>query len=1566
MSSSSGQERSPGNNPNQQNQPQSDRSLCVVGIGASAGGLSALEELFANLPADSGAAFVVIQHLSPDFKSLMKELLQRHTDMKVYRITHGMKLKPNSIFLIPPRKNLIVEAGILKLQERKKIKYEINLPIDLFFNSLAKNYQEKAIGVILTGSGSDGTHGLRSISEAGGITLVQEPSTAEFDSMPTSALATGVVNQALPVGELAKLIYKCIVSPLDLSELESIDSGLLTYANLRKIAAIILDSENVDFSNYKTSTMSRRIHRRRLINHLEDIGSYIELLHQSSEERRILCSDFLINVTSFFRDKFAWKSIENEILPAIVEKAEPEEELRFWIAGCSTGQEAYSLAILVDEALQKIDKPLRVKIFATDIDRSALEIASAGIYPHSIAKNVSSDRLQKYFVLNEDSYQIKQKIREMMIFSLHNLAKDAVYTRLHFASCRNVLIYMQVDLQLRILRNFHFALKTDGVLFLGVAESVLQYESEFVTLNKNKKIYQKQKNTKLLLSNQTFPTPSSESLIRAYKPPLPTAKQIHELSLKRLLNRSNSVVLIVDRDNQLIHVHGNSSQVLKLPDGPIVADATRIAKESLQLPLNTALHRAKKEQKTIEYSNVKLEESAEDCYADLTVIPPDSNQDDSDFYLVKVKIKTVMTSTAVTIEQSQASNDAKGRIVALEHELQHNRENLQALVEELEATNEEQQASNEELMASNEELQSTNEELHSVNEELHTVNIEYQSKIGELTQLNNDIDNLLKSTNIGVIFLDSELEIRKFTPAAVSAVSLRNADINRPLTELTPKFDCEELEELLKEVQSKQITIEREVKLKTSESYLLMRINPYHTEEDRNQGLVISFVAIDELKSIQLKLEGSLQEKNRQLAAIETATNGIAILQDNKFVYLNQAHVEMFGYSQPEELIGQSWHILYESKVLAQFEREIVPVLQDKGRWQGIVKAKHRDGHIFNEELTLNFSPTGDLICVCQDVSDRLMMENSLVESEKKYRYLYKNTPIMLHSIDSQGRILSVSNYWLETMGYSKKEVIGKKSTDFLTSESQQHAQEVLSGFFRTGSCHNVFYQWVRKDGSILNGLLSAISEIEDGKIVRSLAVVVDITEQRKKEELAEANRTKDSFLAHMSHELRTPLNSIIGFSHILKKDRSLVSEQLKFVDLINQSGQHLLTLVNNVLDISKLNANKLEMKYCDLNLAVFLQDIIPIFEAISQDKGLEFVTRVGEDVQLIVNTDETRLRQILFNLLSNAVKFTSTGKITLSVSCLATVADSHLKTIRFRVEDTGRGIPQDKHETIFNAFEQLNLSSHNIQGTGLGLPICQNILSLMGSKLHLTSEVGQGSCFWFDLDLSEVSSESLSLAAESEDKPTRVLATPCKVLVVDDNENHRLLLLKYFQDLGFTVEEAANGLAGMEIAQEFEPDVILIDLEMPIMDGKEMIEAIRQNTQLQNKTVFMVSANSQLICDPSGIKCDSFLVKPVDLERLLELLEKHLSLEWQTLSEEPKPQIAIDFVVPAHAKLAELLELSHLGLMKRIEQQMNLLEEIDSQYIYFANQVRQFTENCQQDSLEKWLKNLIKRDRQS
>ena len=1663
-------------------EPQkSDSDLFVVGIGASAGGLSALEELFSNLSGATGAAFVVIQHLSPDFKSLMKELLERRTLMPIYRVTEGMKLQPNSVYLIPPGQNLALAKNILHLEDRKKdknAKHELNFSIDLFFGSLAKNYGEQSIGVILSGSGSDGTHGLKAINEAGGVALVQDPETAEFDGMPRSAIATGVVNQILPPRELSQLIYQCIVAPVNSLETEKSNNNLINSSNLSQIAKLLIEEEGLDFSQYKASTVSRRIHRRCLIHSAKSIDDYISLLNNSSQERQILCSDLLINVTHFFRDYPAWQNLENNILPRLIEQSKDETELRFWVTACSTGEEAYSLAILVHEALQDCQKRLRVKIFATDIDRVALEKASQGVYPSSISRDIGYERLQKYFVAKDNSYQVMRKIREMLIFSPHDLTKDAGFTRIHLVTCRNVLIYMKSELQYQVLRNLHFSLLSKGVLFLGEAETLGTFDSEFEALDKKWKFFQKKRDIRLPLPLRSNPKISKSSLSRFSQPQNRVQfEPILEQSLNRLSDDSDSIMLIISQDNHLLHVSGDSSKIFKAPDGKITTEVIKMVVLPLRLPLNTALHRAKQKGKLVSYQDIKLEYQGEIINVSLKVIPPQSNRKDGDFFLVKIKQEIAFSSEISVPEKFKMGSEASRRIMELENELQQTRENLQALVEELETTNEEQQASNEELTASNEELQSTNEELHSVNEELHTVNIEYQSKIQELTQLNNDIDNLLKSTEIGVIFLDSELRIRKFTPAATQAVSLRESDLSRPLADLTMKIDCPQLPKLLKEVLTHHQPLELEVKLQESDSFFLMQINPYQTEDNQYKGLAISFVGIDETKKVQLELEDTLAElksketeinnffqlsleilcvadldghfkrinpslcrilgyenqellnkplinfvhpddvkttieavqglsegkeliglenryrcqdgsyrwfkwmatsyhgaiyatahdlteeklaqelQNRQLAAIETATNGIAILNKDKFIHLNQAYLEIFGYSQPEELLGQSWKIFYEPEYLIKLEQEIFPVLQHQGRWQGIVKAKHLNGHTFDQELTLTFSKTGDLICVCQDISDRLMMEHSLIESEKKYRYLYENTPVMLHSLNSQGKIISVSKYWLEKMGYSREEVIGKDYIDFLTPESQQYAAEILPDFFRTGNCYNIFYQWVCQDGIIIDGLLSAISEMKEGQIVRSLAVVVDITEQRHKQKLEEANRAKDNFIAHMSHELRTPLNSILGFSHILKQDSRLIPEQLKSIEMINQSGQHLLTLINDVLDLSKLTAQKLKLHYGNLDLTDFLYNITTIFEIRAQEKGLSFMIEISPDIPGVINTDETRLRQVLFNLLSNAFKFTASGTVTLSVDCIGEVPALDCKKIRFQVEDTGRGIPEDKHDSIFTPFKQIEQNTDE-EGTGLGLTICQSIIKLMHSQIYLESKVGQGSRFWFDLDLQEISSKPFPVSLPSELKTRLTLDSPCKILIVDDHEDHRMLLVEYLQPLGFTLEEAGNGQEGIAIAEKFDPDVILVDLVMPVMNGQEMIQQIKQNPQLRDKVIVMVSANVQSIIDSSDIDCDSFLAKPVDLEQLLRFLEKHLQLDWQTVELQSQSNTIISqLVTPSPEELSRLLELVSFGDMEVLIEQINLLVEGDSQYISFVEEIRQLTENCQQNQLEQLLK---------
>jgi len=1670
-----------------------EKNLFVVGIGASAGGLSALEELFSNLSTDSGAAFVVIQHLSPDFKSLMKELLERRTTMSVHRVIEGMELQSNSVYLIPPGQNLALDKNVLRLEDRKKDKnqkHELNFPIDLFLSSLAKNYGERSIGVILSGSGSDGTRGLKAINEEGGVALVQDPETAEFDGMPRSAIATGVVNQVLPPRELSQLIYQCIVAPLSTSEIESSinNNNQINSLDLSRIAEILIRESKLDFSQYKSSTISRRIHRRCLIHNSKSINDYIKLLRDSAVERQILCSDLLINVTHFFRDYPAWQNLENNILPRLIEQSKDQEELRFWITACSTGEEAYSLAILVHEAIQDSNKNIRVKIFATDIDRIALEKASQGIYPSSIVRDIGIERLQRYFVAKDNSFQIMRKIREMLIFSPHDLTKDAGFTRINLVNCRNVLIYMKSNLQYEVLRNLHFSLSSKGVLFLGEAETLGEFESEFKPLDKKWKFFEKQRDIRLPLPLRSTPRVNKISSSYSFRPAQErvSVESVSEQSLERLSKELNCVLLMIDMDNHLIHVSGDSRKIFKSLGGKITTDVTKIVVSPLQLPLKTALHRAKQKEKSVQYESIKLEAQGTILDVSLKVIPPQRDKSNSSFFLVKIEQKIAAEPNILPkVEPFELGSEVSERILELENELEQTRENLQSVVEELETTNEEQQASNEELTASNEELQSTNEELHSVNEELHTVNIEYQSKILELTQLNNDIDNLLKSTEIGVIFLDSNLRIRKFTPAATHIVSLRKSDLERPLAELTMKIDCPQLSELLEEVLVEHRPISQEVRLKADNNFFLMQIHPYQSEDGQYDGLAISFVEINEVKEVQLKLENALtklksketeinnffnlsleimcvanpdgyfnrispsfnrilgyetqelleqqfinfvhpndvestiqavqklsegknikgfenrcrcqdgsyrwfkwmavsyrrliyatahdltEEKqaqelqNRQLAAIETATNGIAILNEDKFVYVNQAHLDMFGFSQPEKLLGQSWKNLYTAESQAKFEKVIFPLLENQGKWQGVVKAKHINGHTFDVDLTFTFSETGDLICVCQDISDRLEMERSLVESEKKYRYLYQNTPVMLHSVDSQGKILSVSNYWLEQMGYSQEEVIGRKSTEFLTPESQQQANNILADFLSTGSCYNVFRQWVCKDGSIIDGLLSVISEMSDGKILRSLAVVVDITEQLQKEKLEEANQAKDAFIAHMSHELRTPLNSIIGFSHILKKDSRLISEQLKKVDLINQSGQHLLTLINDILALSKLNANKIDRNYHDLYLADFICSIASIFEIRTQEKDLGFLTQISDDIPTVVKVDETKLRQVLFNLLSNAVKFTSIGNVTLSVSCFSLPAnsDSNIKTVRFKIEDTGEGIPENQQDIIFLPFGQLDQNTNDVDGTGLGLPICQNILNLMDSELHLDSQVGQGSCFWFDLDLEEISSNTLSIEPSFNERIIRHLASPCKVLVVDDNRDNRILLIEYLQALGFTLNGARNGREGIEIAQEFQPDVILVDLMMPVMNGREMIKAIRQDDQLKDIAMLIISADVISFNDSFDIKCDGFLAKPVDLERLLELLKEHLQLDWQTSEEELNLNLAseaIDFIYPTEDELVKLFELVTLGNMKDLIQQIKLLGKLDSQYIPFLDQVRELAENYEQNRLQELLKKLI------
>ena len=1746
-----------------------DDNFFVVGIGASAGGLNALEELFNCLHSDSGAAYVVIQHLSPDYKSLMKELLERHTAMDVYRIEAGMELQPNSVYLIPPGQNLTVEGKTLHLAKRKQDReerYELNFPINIFFKSLAQNYAEKAIGVILSGSGSDGTAGLKAIKQAGGMTLVQDASTAEFDGMPKSAIATNIVDSVLPIEDLGKIIYQCIVRDPEALDEVSENNELLSDSVLQRIAAILVERENLNFSHYKPRTISRRINRRFLIRGLNNIEDYIKLLENDVAEREILCDDLLINVTCFFRDTEAWLDIERNVLPTIIAQAQPHEELRFWVAACSTGQEAYSLAILIHEAIALADKPLTVKMFATDIDRAALSIASNGIYPLSIAEEISPVRLHKYFIAKDNCFQVTRTLREMMIFSFHDLTKDAGFTRMNFVSCRNVLIYMKSSLQSKVIRDLHFALSHQGTLFLGEAETPSGFESEFRPLNKKWKLYLKRRDIRLPTSSRNsfstreryFGNRKSVSFKDQIK------ESIKEQTLKRILQADKTIALAVNRENKLLYVSGDAQcieHMFKTPDGEVTQDLVKMVVTPLQLPLNTALHRVKKEKRAIAYRGIKLNIHPEIGQVNLQILPPPTNSHD-DFYIVKIESETIVSEPLPT-EEFESNSQAQQRINELELELEYTRENLQAIVEELESSNEEQQASNEELIASNEELQSTNEELHSVNEEIHTVNAEYQSKIQELTELSHDVDNLLKSTKIGVIFLDRQLKIRKFTPAATEVIALRHTDVERPLDELHWKIDCPQLLDLLNRVLTTKESLELEVKLKEKEEYFLMGINLYLADKQDDKGLVLTFVRINETKKVMFALKarersfqaifnsmfqfiGVLTPAGITLEANQTALEfGGLTLEDivgkpfwsAKWWSINEAtqsqlkqaiaraargefvryEVDILGaedrvatidfslkpvfdkagkvvqlipegreiseLKQTREQLRQTnleleareaertqslavfsdrlhqIHRLaianYESiddlfvkyldsgcqmfdlntGAIARIENSVYRIMAAKSpldlrvgyevtcqndkctkvpetlatitlaRGEQLELMKHHPVYshfqlkafigtpIFvNGEPygTLNFADTSPKESEFTDAEKEIVelmardIGNSIASvqakrairvSEIRFRNTFDRAAVGVAHVSPKGKFIEVNQRLCDILGYDRDTLVELTFQEITHADDLdidlQLLKQVLQGQI---SNYLIEKRYIRSDGSIVWTNLT-VSLVRDDlqRPEYFISVIEDISERKKTEialeesriKLKQANQAKDNFIAHISHELRTPLTSIIGFSKLLHQESLLPSQRLHYANLVLQSGEHLLTLINDILDFSKITASQLKLEFEDFNLIAFLSQIVTTLRIRAQEKGIQLFTVFSPTLPTTVNGDFNRLRQVLYNLISNAIKFTDKGSVTLKVSCNESDKDNpaqatNTNRIRFEVEDTGIGIEADRLDSIFDPFEQLNSNTPKFKGTGLGLTICQNIVRLMNGQIKVESKPGLGSKFWFDLELGLATANVPLVYSRQDFQPSRCLQTPRKILVVDDNEDNRILLVGFLQPFGFEIEEVENGAIALEIAQTFQPDAILTDLVMPVMDGKEMIDKIKQQPQLKNVPIFMISANSQTILQPNEVDCNEFLSKPIDLEKLLDLLENYLQLDWQPRVSDIANNVSSNLDVPSQSEILHLLKLVDLGDLQAVEKQIDSLVELETKYTSFAREIKQLAGNFQQHQLECFLSSFL------
>lgn len=1025
-----------------------EEDFYVVALGASAGGLKPLEVFFENIIFETGVAFVVIQHLSPDFKSLMNEILGRRTQMDIFIAEEGMQLQPNAVYLIPAGQNMIVRDHCLNLSPQKR-EQKPNFPINLFFQSLAEDIQERAIGIVLSGTGSDGTQGLQHIHENGGITLVQDPDTAEFDGMPHTAISTGCIDYVASPKVLAEMVNDLgnpSIVPADLVKFNG-NLGAETH-QLQKIVDLLAKFEGIDFSQYKLSTLGRRVERRRLLTQKNSLQEYANLITESADERSLLRRDLLINVTQFFRDGKVWVYLKEQILRPLIQEFPAAETLRVWVTACATGEEAYSFAIIIRELCEEQGRQIPIKIFATDIDQTALDKAALGIFDESIADNVSEERLRKYFTYDNGHFTIMRNLREMLIFSPHDLTKNASLTRMNLVSCRNVLIYMQPNLQQYVLRNLHFSLIKDGFLLLGTSEDLGEVEPEFGTLDAKHKIFTKLREQRLNLNyfrSKTIATPALP--IRDLR----NRRQLDPLleqAFKTYLEEQRITCILLDAEEKLLRVCADHLDILRIPDGPATENVRALLPEVLHLPFVSAVSRVIREKRSVQFSGLLWEREDEQFELKFKVTPCHPTRQEAPFLMLEIS-STSRNPVSTHEQDMESSTEVMNRIEQLELELSYTRENLQATIEELESTNEEQQATNEELIASNEELQSTNEELHAVNEELYTVNNEHQSKIQELTALSNDIDNLFRSTEIGVVFLDQSLQVRKFTPAANQVFQFLPTDVGRPLKNLAINVNYPSLLEVLSETARTGKVTEQEIT--ANNKHLLIRIHPYLNTENEQQGVVMSIIDISATRKVQIELQSQrikaklahdtlsvFQERYQQLYH-ETPVMMYSIDDRGLILDVSNFWLSKLGYTR-NVILGESVDIFLNPESQERFHK-LWPRFLESGLSIDVpMRVLTWSGETIDvlQSMIAERDDLGEVsrcLVVSVDISDRKRAEAARLESEHRFRAMADHAPVLIWVTDAHGHCTYLNEEWLNFQGCSLEKALDRGWEDGIHSD---------------------------------------------------------------------------------------------------------------------------------------------------------------------------------------------------------------------------------------------------------------------------------------------------------------------------------------------------------------------------------------------------------------------------------------------------------------------------------------------------------------------------------------------------
>ncbi|MAU70695.1 MAG: histidine kinase [Pseudozobellia sp.] len=1478
-------------------QPQ---DFFIVGIGASAGGLKAVRDVLDYMPNDSGMAFVVVQHLSPDFKSLMPELLATHTKMQIFTAEHNQLIQPNCIYLNQRNKNLGIKDGRFILLE-KAPKEHLNLPIDIMLKMLGECYSDKAIGVILSGTGSDGSRGIKTIKEAGGTIFVQDPESAQFDGMPKAAIATNLADYVLPADQIASKIVKFTNNNLIIEG--DVDDETYDEKNYQSILFEIQKHTGVNFKKYKANTLLRRIAKRMSLRNIDTLQDYYIYIKGNADELLTLQQEFLIGVTSFFRDTEAFEIIRHTAIPHICQVKNKLENIRIWVAGCSTGKEVYSIAMLFDEYIRTNNLDLDIKIFATDVDKNALRKASSGSYSINEAEEIGQGYLDQYFVKSGERIQIIKRLREKVVFSYHDITNDPPFIQVDLIVCRNLLIYLSSNTQQGILSNFQFALNKDAFLFLGSSESLGKMGNLFKTVDSKHRIFQCIKKKNQAFRNRSIQD-TSLSFKRHEVPHFQirqsnkfTEAQQGELFYYKYLSKKYApVTVFIDDDFNVQFIQGDFKKWFSQTDGMFTNNLLGLVPQELSTVIRNGIRRTIKLDKPITIKNLLIDTEKITMTTDLFFEEVKNTESGNKLFLVQFG-ESVKEESAeqIILSNEDISNISKQRIEDLEYELKEKRTELQNVIEELETSNEELQSSNEELMSSNEELQSSNEELQSVNEELYTVNTEFQEKNKELENLNNDMNNLLNSTDIGTLFLDEELNIRKFTPAIKKIFNLEDRDYGRSIDSFASEFEDVTRKSIIEYC---QLALEE---LKTFEgdvcdrkgNWYLNRISPFITTDKKIEGVVVTFVNINEIK----ENEQALTLKSEELAkAQEVARMGSWRLDvASNEVFWTEELYKMYGfdpklppppYSEHQKLFTEeSWNILSASleKTANEgipYELELETVRDDNSHgWMWVTGNAYKNSR---GEIT-------HLRGIAQDITERKNLYEKLWHEKEFSSKITELSASGIYVYSFVDRRITYMNFQYETiLGYEIGEINSMSDDEFkelIHPDDREGVKNHLKNLSNGAAPCKIEYRIKHKNGVYIwcYSIDSPFEKDASGTVTSYISVVIDISEKKQTEHnlqvaLAEANSAniyKNQFLANMSHEIRTPLNGLVGFAQLLREDILDKASTDEYVGIIEKCSKQLLDLVNDILDLSKIEAGELNMQFGPCNLNELIKEVEVTFRAIKDQRNkskIAIETYVPlESSELVVETDGSRLKQVLTNLVGNAMKFTVSGTIRFGY-------EIKNDRIVFAVSDTGIGMTQKDLEIIFERFQRVeHKDKKQYDGTGLGLAISKGIMGLLGGNISAESEKDKGSTFTIDIPFKKWKENEVE---EEEEKEFDLEVFKNKrILIAEDNPTNKHYLQKLFEPTDLNITWANNG---KEVVDLFKKDsdysLILMDIRMPVMNGYEAAEAIlemKPDTRIIAQTANAMTSDKEN-CIASGFV--AYVAKPVSKSEMYALMAKWIN----------------------------------------------------------------------------------------